>query len=769
MRRAAPAFLLLLLSTTGFTSAQTSGPDAAAGAATVAADPETKASTDDSFLDAITVTATSTPQSIEDTAGSVGVISQQQIEETQAADVRDLLLFEPGVYAEGSPARLGLGGFNIRGIGGNRVQTRVDGVPVAEQFAFGPLAIQRSSIDVDALQSVEILRSAGSSLYGSDALGGVVSLMTRDPGDYLNGNTSYAGGRLGYNGAAKQSVGAATVAGSAGRWSGSLAATYRDGDATGNQGENDSTTSLRTTPNPLDRQSTEIFGKVLFDVSDSWRLRLGAESFSTRSSGEVFTSRTLQDLGSAFGPGVIFQIATEDFDAEDKSDRRRFSLDSYTTFTAPFLNSLVARGYFYDTRTDQDVVELVRTTMGGGPFGPLRSSAASRDGLFRFDQDGFGAELQGKAAADTGSTKHLFTYGASVDHTNFDQLRNRIDTNPVTGAVLTSTFAFPTKYFPESDVDELGVYVQDEIALASGRVTLVPGVRYDSAKLDADQNDPIYLSGNPGIAIPEDAEHHAFSPRLGAVVGLTARWNAFAQYSHGFRTPPYSDVNSGFTNLQSGYTALPNPDLDPETSDNYELGVRGLFARGGLSVTIFDNQFKDFIELVAIGENEATGLLEFQSLNVGKVRVRGIEVSADARLAHDLSLRGAASFIDGDNETADAPLNSVPPSRVVVGLNWRPEGAFRAGLVTSYLFEKRDAEIDNGSVDQFATPDAFVIDATVSYAINKHFSLEAGLFNLLDEKYWEWGDVQGVSASSSVLDRYTSPGRNVSAALRLNW
>ena len=57
-----------------------------------------------------------------------------------------------------------------------------------------------------------------------------------------------------------------------------------------------------------------------------------------------------------------------------------------------------------------------------------------------------------------------------------------------------------------------------------------------------------------------------------AVVGTSIK-------SHGFRTPPYSEVNQGFTNLAFGYTALPNPDLKPESSDTVELGLRGTFGR----------------------------------------------------------------------------------------------------------------------------------------------------------------------------------------------
>src|SRR6185295_17241576 len=103
---------------------------------------------------------------------------------------------------------------------------------------------------------------------------------------------------------------------------------------------------------------------------------------------------------------------------------------------------------------------------------------------------------------------------------------------------------------------------------------------------------------------------------LGERVALTA------QYAHGFRTPPYSEVNQGFTNLAFGYTALPNPDLKPESSDTVELGVRGSLGRTSWSLNAFDSRYRDFIEMATLGVNPATGLLELQSRNLTAARIR---------------------------------------------------------------------------------------------------------------------------------------------------
>ena len=152
------------------------------------------------FLDEVTVTADHVPASLRDTPGHVSIVTDDDIQHHLYEDVADLVKYEPGVYVEGDATRLGLNGFNIRGIGGNRVLTQVDGVPTAEQFDFGPFNVHQQAIDIDTLQSAEIVRSAGSALYGSDAVGGVISLITKNPSDYLGSGNHHFGLKTGFDG-----------------------------------------------------------------------------------------------------------------------------------------------------------------------------------------------------------------------------------------------------------------------------------------------------------------------------------------------------------------------------------------------------------------------------------------------------------------------------------------------------------------------------------------------------------------------------------------
>ncbi len=124
-------------------------------------------------FDAITVTTTRTEQKLSEVPSTVSVHDERQIDQQNIKNIQDLIRYEPGVSVSGGSSRFGLSGFTIRGIGGNRVLTQVDGVSVADSFAFGGfLNARRDYVDLDTVKQVEIIRGPASSLYGSDAIGG---------------------------------------------------------------------------------------------------------------------------------------------------------------------------------------------------------------------------------------------------------------------------------------------------------------------------------------------------------------------------------------------------------------------------------------------------------------------------------------------------------------------------------------------------------------------------------------------------------------------
>jgi hemoglobin/transferrin/lactoferrin receptor protein len=750
-------------------AAQTPEEDPAAApadAATVVAHPP-------QFGDEITVTATRSPRAVADTPGAVTVVSGEEIDRRLHFGIEDLVRYEPGVYVDRESTRLGANGFNIRGIGGNRVLTQVDGIETAEQFDFGPLSISQYSLDLQSLARVEVVKSAGSSLYGSDALGGVVSLVTKDPQDYLTeaGGGRALGAELGFDSRSEEGSAGLSAAAAWGRLQGSLFLSRRDGGELGNQGTVATADRSRTAPNPQDRESDNLLGKLVWSPSDRSRFELAVEGFDGETRTAVLSSQGIDDQSALFGPGVTFLVDTQDFTAVDVQERYRVSLEqSYQAGGGGPVDRFEWRVYAQSSRTEQDTDEHRVTTREGGFFGPRRTTEVLRRGTFDFDQDTAGVELQLQKGIPARSGGHLLTYGVSASRDRFDVLRDRVEIDPATGTPIPPApggLIFPTKYFPESEVTELGVYVQDELTLARGRLALVPGLRYDHYRLDPDETDPVFLAGNPGTEAPVGITDEAVSPRLGLVVRAARSTAVFVQYARGFRSPPYSAVNNGFANLAQGYTTLPNPDLQPETSDNLELGLRGGGRRGSYSVVVFENRYDDFIDTVTRGFNPATGLLEFQPQNVEDVELRGVELAGQLTLDRGFALRGAFAWIEGEDRAADRPLNSVAPPQLVLGLRYdQPAGRWGAELVSTVVATKAEGDVDRTTVDQFAPPGYEVLDLTGYVDLSERLRLGLALLNLLDETYWRWPAVRGQVAGSATLDRYTSPGFEAAATLR---
>ena len=142
------------------------------------------------------------PQPLREAAAAVSVITAEEIEAAVAFDFRDALRGEPGVSFARDPNRFGTGSPTVRGLGGNRVLVETDGVPAAKTFAIGNFSnTGRQFADLDVVERIEVLRGPASSLYGSDAIAGVIAITTIDPSDLLGPDLDLAlRARAGYAG-----------------------------------------------------------------------------------------------------------------------------------------------------------------------------------------------------------------------------------------------------------------------------------------------------------------------------------------------------------------------------------------------------------------------------------------------------------------------------------------------------------------------------------------------------------------------------------------
>src|SRR5690606_6368406 len=225
---------------------------------------ETADSADVRDFDRVQVTATRTARAVSDVAATVDVIDREQLDNQLVHDLRDLVRYEPGISVTRSATRFGLGGFRIRGLDSNRVLIQTDGIAMPKSFNIGSFAnANRDFTDLETLKRVEIVRGPASSLYGSDALGGVVAFVTKDPADYLGeGKDSYVGLKFGYDGDWQGLLGSATTAFGGERWSGMVNVNHRQGQETGNQGEVRSRDNTRTPSHPQQRDGRRVPGKL---------------------------------------------------------------------------------------------------------------------------------------------------------------------------------------------------------------------------------------------------------------------------------------------------------------------------------------------------------------------------------------------------------------------------------------------------------------------------------------------------------------------------
>ena len=753
------AALVLILSGPAAAFAQPAPGQPTAAAQPDGAEPEADPEPDEplTFLDSVSVSATLRPAPVRDTPGMVSVIDGETIQERMIEDFADLVKYEPGVYVENNVARLGLNGFNIRGIGGNRVMTLVDGVQTSEQFDFGPFNIHQGSLDVDTLKTVEIVRSANSALYGSDALGGVVSLFTKDPADYLRqGQPFYVGGKTTWDGRADDVGVNFTLAGGSERVQASVFGSVNRGGEINNKGTVETRDHTRTLPNPQETEGQQVLAKLVFHASPGNRLRTTAELYDTRVETDWFSNNRLIDFGR-------FSYLINESSALDTYKRQRFSIDHNVAGRGLDLLSWQLYGQFTDTA---QVLDEERMTMG---FGPPFSS--TRHGTLEKEQVGYGGSAQGQHWLGGAGDGMMVTFGASYKTDYFDMLRDRSEFYVASGLPVRTSLIFPSKYYPESDIVEAGAYLQGDIRF--GRITLVPGVRYDHFSLDANQADPVFLASlNPE---PADFSDGALSPKLGMVARLSDVVTLHAQYAAGFRAPPYSAINTGFTNLRGGYTTLPNAGLRAETSNNLEVGIRTAFDRASLSITGFSNRYDGFIDLAFRGFNPLTNLSEFQSQNLEKSEIKGVELRGEAYLSDSVMIRGSYARIDGveifEGAADDPPLaeetqlGSIAPDEAVVGLRYvqRRWGAELSLKLVERYRQGRD------EADQFAPPAYQIVDLVSFVSLTEVLRLRLGLLNLADAKYFEWWNVRGRPADDPFIDRYSSPGRSVITSLAYDW
>jgi hemoglobin/transferrin/lactoferrin receptor protein len=694
-------------------------------------------------LEELTVNATRQPRTIENIAGTVSLISMEDIEKEMVDDLDDIARFQPGVSMNKN-ARGGNQGFTIRGIGGNRVLNVIDGVRGTDiYFGYG-----KDSFEMDNLQSVQIVRGPASVLYGADAMGGAVIFTTKTARDYVNSDSgSYFNVRSMASDADDQYKTGATAA-------------FQNGDVgliaqftQRNWNEHEVNGSGKV--NPQDGNSDGILLKGFWDISDNQRLSISLESVEQEAD---FILES--DLGRSVSSSLGY----------DQTERERIGFEYVLERDSGLFDDLQILFNVQDTDASQRTIQNRTSFSFVNPRNPrsFGGAAAIRDTMFEFDQETTALNVNLRKSLSSGSLTHSFAYGFNFDETDTERPRDRFDRNVATGTVSREISAFPmapaevfpNKSFPDTTTKRWGIYLQDEIQISDSGLTIIPGVRYD--RYDMEANVDALLDGTnlvAGFGYPvEDFDDGEISLSLGALYDLDDTYSLFGQYAEGYRAPNFNEANQAFVNLGFGYAVLPNPEIDAESSDSVELGIRADYENAFLSLSIFSNNYEDFISSNFIGQEG--GLSLYQNQNIQDVEIQGAELLSYFYLNNEWRVRASVAYARGDNETDDVPIDTVDPLTVVAGLRYDNANGNWGGELLVTAVDKKDRV----SSDSVVQPDNYtIVDLIADWELGDSLSLRLGVFNLFDEEYAHWQNIQGLNAVSSadtIANAY-QPGMNI--------
>ena len=697
-----------------------------------------------------------TPRKVQDVVGAVSVISSEIIDKQLVHNIADLLRYEAGINVVNSGNRFGNSSIAIRGISGNRIATEIDGVPVAEQFNVGSYSNSgRNYVDPELIKQVEILRGPASSTYGSDAIGGVVSFVTKKPNDLLSQTDKdiYVGFKTGYYSMDNSKLISLNTAFGNDISSALISASLRQGNEFDSNSNSDIATDVQ------DNETKSILAKYYFSISDQQEL-----SFTY----DYFKRKAQTDIQSILGLGR-FRATTALF-GDDETSRENFVINYDFVLDASWLEGGIIR--FYDQKTDTaQLTDEYRTSRG-------KNYRYERN--FYYQQDIQGVRLNFYTNASLRSSTHHIGYGLEYNKTKTEELRSGLQTNLGTGDSTNVILSeeFPVRDFPITEVEEWGVYLNDEISIGGTDIIIIPAIRYDKYKLSP-KVDRIYLADNPlqnVVSISEDN----FSPKLGVVYQVNDSAKFYLQYVKGFRAPPFEDANIGLDIPLFKMRAIPNPNLKSETTDGYEVGYNLANKNHKFDLVAFYNDYDDFIQTkVNLGFDPIIGRIIFQSQNIANAKIYGAEFNYkynnQGLFSENDSYRAyvSAFWSQGENRDTNQAINEIEPNQALLGIEWlTSDEAVSVSLHANLVASKSDIDDPNANDAEkklAKTAGYATFDVIINYHLNDQLTLAAAVNNLTDKQYWLWSNVNGLVETEPLLATMAAPGINASLQLKYAW
>jgi len=549
------------------------------------------------------------------------IVDRETIREKGATDMFQALQYEVGVLMQ-STGRGQASPF-LRGVTGQQVLVLVDGIRLNNAVLRAGPNQYFNTIDPGQVDRIEVVRGAGSVLYGSDAIGGVINIVTRgaDPlrGDYL-GNSF----RSTFSTADSGWYGRGNVegwVGSTGLFAGASYMNIHDVDIGGGLGRQPFT------------NYDQYAGDIKFNqmIGDNQMLTVALSHFEQQD-----VPRSDRFPPFVLGPPANTARPTY-FDPQQRNMAwiRWQGLAEelnplYDVFSATFSYSLTNEGQ------------------------RERRSATQLDvGKFRDDMVGVTVALN-KELGDFGKV----TYGVDYYYEDIDAARQRF--NPANPNQPPTTR--PPQYPDDSIADQLGTYVQWDAPITE-RLNALVGTRYTNANLSAT---PLFTINNVPQNVFFERTYQDWVANAGLTYDLGGCFKLVGGFSEGYRSPTIDDLTANNTfqqNSQSNPT-LGSLGVQPEHSYTYEAGLK--FDGDILRFQVYEwwMRIDDYIARSIDGANNVF-------LGNHEASLNGTEFAGELLVTETWSLYGNFAYTYGEDLTDQTFFSRIPPMQSTVGVRWR--------------------------------------------------------------------------------------------------
>ncbi|MCA9176519.1 MAG: TonB-dependent receptor [Planctomycetales bacterium] len=615
------------------------------------------------------------------------VIDLQQITERAPVDMFDAIQREVGVLVQRT--QRGAAAPFIRGLTGQQVLIMVDGIRLNNAtFRAGPNQYF-NTIDPGMVQRIEVLRGPQTVLYGSDAIGGAINIVTRSASNRF---TSYGGQASWVNRYSSADNGFYTRANYEGStqdvavFGGGGYGNFNDLDRGGDLGRQPWTSYSHWAGD----------GKIEYLLDERSMLTVAFQHFVQE---DVARSDRFPSRLTIFDPQqrTLAYVRYQGIDFDEWFDRVMFTASYHRQKEGVFDQRL--------NSTNQDLSEV--------------------------DNHSFGLNLL--MSSDLGPAGRL-TYGVDMNYDSVDSVKDRYN-------ATTGLFVEPrTPTYPDDGVyAQTGVYGQWEVDLTP-RLSGQAGVRYTHVYAAAtpvigvdDDNDPNTAPVDTPIRISPDFDN--WSASSGLTYELLPGLQLAASVAEGFRAPNLDDLAATNENVQQNAADTPSVNLRPEKSISYDVGFKteSRLMRG--QVYYFWTDIEDMILRTTAAGGAGTTLFSRTNRDA---RVNGFELGGAVEAGGNWELYGNLSYYLGDDIVNNEPLSRIPPTQGVLGTRWRDPCGNYADFY-AWMSGRQDRlnsqDLTDSRIPNTGTPGFATFNLRLGKQINEWQRVSLNLENLLDKAY----------------------------------